>query len=493
MSKRNWTPEEDYFLKQNYLIQSKKIILENLKNRTWKSIEHRIKFLGLYKNKKSKEAKRDIWLEEELLEIKKNYITETKEYFSNKLPNRTWKAIKDKANQLGLNKVKKSYRIKWSKEEDFLLLKIYLKSNKENIQINFPNRSFVAIQQRALFLGIIKDKFRKVSRNIWTPEEELLVKENYLSKTKEFFSEKLPNRTWRSILYKASELNLYKKEKNKDASRNPWTENELDILKNKYQHNSKDYILNLFPNRTWKAIREKAIFLNIIREKNLINQDAVKKVTETNLKNHGVKSTFQLESVKEKSRQTNLKNLGVEYAMSSKKVQKKSENTNLEKRGVINPFKSKEVQEKIRQTRLKNNSFQHSKAEEKFLILLRKIIDPEIIHHKEHPELKYIIDYYSPNYNIWIQFDGVYWHGKYTDKEKLKNNYFFNIKRSNVHQIYNTMCRDEIQNEKITNLIRFWEDDVKYAVKTNTVKDLIIKKFLEKNIIIEEEKSGLLF
>ena len=240
--------------------------------------------------------------------------------------------------------------MKWKPEEDALLLKVYLDSKKEELLIYFPNRTYVAIKQRALFLGLVRDDSKRVSLDEWKEEEILILKENYLIQTKEFFSEKLPNRTWKSIVHKALKLGIYKNEKNKEVKRIPWTEEELNIVKKEYQHNLKEYIISLLPNRTWKAIREKANFLNIARDESLIRQETTENLAKSNIKNYGVVSLFQTEELKEIIKKKNLDNLGVAYPMQSKEVQQKSKDTCLKNWNVENPFQSKELQEKSKNT-----------------------------------------------------------------------------------------------------------------------------------------------
>ena len=83
-----------------------------------------------------------------------------------------------------------------------------------------------------------------------------------------------------------------------------------------------------------------------------------------------------------------------------------------------------------------------------------------------HPVIKHVIDYYMPAHDLWVQYDGVYWHGKI--KSDVSSRHALNIRK--------IIERDEFQNKAIPNLIRFWSDEVIDAVKDGTILDLINSK-----------------
>lgn len=102
-------------------------------------------------------------------------------------------------------------------------------------------------------------------------------------------------------------------------------------------------------------------------------------------KKYGVDNTFQLESVKEKSRQTNLENRGVEYAVQSSEVkqklhdslmnksekekelmQQKRKQTCIDKYGVDNPFKLQEFRDKSKETCIQRYGVEYASQSEKF-------------------------------------------------------------------------------------------------------------------------------
>lgn len=446
-------------------------------------------------------------------------------------------------------------------------------------------------------------------------------------------------RKFGAIERKALSLGLHRSGKNGIK----WTDIEINILKNIYQNSSRKFIEDSLPNRSWKAIREKAVYLNLIRDSKIIWEETVKTNKLNNLEKYGVESPFQLEKVKEQSKKTNLEKYGAEYPMQSPEVLAKSKNTllknygvehplqseklrkrakdttfknygvehplqseeikdqmrktnierynventfqgetfkerikqtNLEKYGVENPMQSKEIKEsailtnierygfktpsenpeimskikntnmdrygvahpfqsekfkeiikktnlerygvenpsqnieimnQVKQTNLKkygvtsvlaleeyrnrekalesikrNGSFTKSKPEIAFIEHLKKYVDEDLIHQIRHLEIGYLIDYYSPKYASYIQFDGIFWHGKNKDLDYYTNHPKFDLKKSMVKKIYGTKLRDIIQNNEIPNLVRFWEDEVKSAIKNKTVPELIYSKMKDK-------------
>jgi len=213
---------------------------------------------------------------------------------------------------------------------------------------------------------------------------------------------------------------------------------------------------------------------------------------QTNIKKYGHKSPAGNPAIRQKSLNTNMQRYGTQFPQKITEIKKKIVKTNITKYGVDNPAKSSEVKEKIKQTCIKrygveyslqssevrekgyetskkNNSFSKSKEEESFLKYL-KIFDDKLIPHVKHPVLGHNIDYYLPTLDLWVQYDGVYWHGK----EKRKN------LSKRARKIEKTVVRDELQNKTIKNLIRFWSDEVEIAVSNETIFDLIKEKIKSK-------------
>ena len=351
-----------------------------------------------------------------------------------------------------------------------------------------------------------------------------------------------------------------------------WADSEKNLLKEIYEDNSEDFIVLKFPDRTWRSIREMAIRMGLRRKGDVVQQGRLETLKENTQKKYGVDSTWQLDSVKEKSKQTNRKRRGTDFPLQSPEVKEKVKQAVRAQYGVDNVFQAEEIKEKIRSTNLERygaenpnqnpevrkrsmstneerygveNPFQmvdrvqkgmmekygatspqlvreirertiqtniarygsqfptqneeirkklsiilqspevkekkyqafknkksfFSSAEEDNFLKYLKQIDSHTKPHRLHPTTRFIIDYYMPTLDLWVQYDGVYWHGKdyKEDPQGYQNN---GIKRM--------MENDRIQNENIPNLIRFWSDEAIESIKNETVVDLIKKRVKEK-------------
>jgi hypothetical protein len=203
------------------------------------------------------------------------------------------------------------------------------------------------------------------------------------------------------------------------------------------------------------------------------SQNAIvqEKTKDTNLSRYGFKTPFQNEEIKEKIKETNVEKYGVSNPAQSEEIKNKIKQTCLQKYGVISFLKFEDIRRKGRELCIQNNSVGKSKGENNFKNFLL-LFDPNTMQHKEHPVLLQVIDFFMPNLNLWVQYDGVYWHGKTkrinTTRQSLK--------------IKKTIKRDQFQNENIPNLIRFWSDDVDRAIKNSSIIQLIESKIKEKTV-----------
>lgn len=197
--------------------------------------------------------------------------------------------------------------------------------------------------------------------------------------------------------------------------------------------------------------------LNKYGGKSPMSSDIVKKkVEKTILKKYGVKNIFSKKEVIEKIKENNLKKYGFEYAMQNKKVQEKVKQTCLQKYGTDNPSKnidiinkikskSKETYRKAWETMKEKGNFRKSKEEDAFFNYLITEIDKTTQRQVFHKG--FYMDFYLPKYNVYVQYDGDYWHGLLHTEEEL-------IKTKQGKVILETKKRDKIQNRIISNLIR---------------------------------------
>ena len=90
-------------------------------------------------------------------------------------------------------------------------------------------------------------------------------------------------------------------------------------------------------------------------------------------------------------------------------------------------------------------------TEDKFCKFIVENFDPDIKQSVVYPEnKKWIIDFYSKKYDLWIQFDGDYWHGRFVNERK---------ETERNKRIRKIIEKDKKQIEFIPNLIRVWESD----------------------------------
>lgn len=217
------------------------------------------------------------------------------------------------------------------------------------------------------------------------------------------------------------------------------------------------------------------------------------KIKETWIENYGVDHPLKSEEIQEKIKETCLERYGVDASLKSRHVRDKIEETCLKKYGVDNPYKSEEIRKKIKEkfvenygvdnpwkserirskidkkeitrkchlSMKRNGSYGKSKIEDKFHIFLCEIFGKDEIERQRFTH-KWNIDFYVRSIDIYIQFDGVYWHGLDRPIEIIKE---FKNPRDEI--ICETYFRDKRQNvwfeENGFNLLRItdkeFEDD----------------------------------
>ena len=223
----------------------------------------------------------------------------------------------------------------------------------------------------------------------------------------------------------------------------------------------------------------------------------------TNLKNRGVKYVFQDPTIKEKSKQTRYKkNNGNYYSINNinkikqawsektqnerDKIHKKFIKTVREKFGVDYPSQSDIVKEKIDYKDIRRKQHKtmkddgcynsQSKEEKEFYKILCNFFNKDdieinaLINNNLWP-----IDFYIKSINIYVQYDGIYWHGLDRSIEEIKK---YKTARDKI--IYRKYCTDKKQEKwfKDNNLtlIRVRSDEFYDALKNDIVKELLIEK-----------------
>jgi len=115
-------------------------------------------------------------------------------------------------------------------------------------------------------------------------------------------------------------------------------------------------------------------------------------------------------------------------------------------------------------TKHKNGSSKISKGELKCLNYIKENIDSEIQH--QVPYNNWVIDFYSPKFNLYIQFDGIVWHGL-KETEALKKSKLWDA-------IIKNREKDRMQDQTIFNLIRITDEE--FYKNSKIVEDKIYEK-----------------
>lgn len=126
---------------------------------------------------------------------------------------------------------------------------------------------------------------------------------------------------------------------------------------------------------------------------------------------------FSIPTVQKKIRQTMLARYGASTTLASPILHEKVHATMIERYGGPTPFSApklrnrldfSEMARKRHVTMKRNGAYKRSKEEELFGEYLSRFgtVETHIIINKIWP-----IDFYLPDHNVYVQFDGVYWHG----------------------------------------------------------------------------------
>lgn len=249
------------------------------------------------------------------------------------------------------------------------------------------------------------------------------------------------------------------------------------------------------------------------------------KIAKTNLEKYGCANVFACQSIKEKIKSTLVEKYGVDNPQKNKKIREKSKATCVERYGVDNPAKSQAVKdkesftqksksteekrlslEKRKSTNLKRYgvefSMQIQKVKEEFdwsevykksiktkkargtgtwsskIELLIKDILEEIfgknnIQEQVRVNKRWTIDFYISSQDVYLQVDGVYWHGLNRSIDVIKE-----FKSSKDKRILRTFLKDREQDAWFeTNnmkLVRMTDEEITTWQKTNELQKQIL-------------------
>jgi len=191
--------------------------------------------------------------------------------------------------------------------------------------------------------------------------------------------------------------------------------------------------------------------------------DIKQKIVVTTLKNYGVSNVLKLQSTIEAHRTVCREN--------GNEINQKRVNTCLEKYGVPVAMQAEEVKSKIdyheiaqksHDTMKRNGTFKKSGPENKLYELLCEKFGNDNVERQTKVN-GWAIDFYIKTIDLYIQLDGVYWHGLDRPIEDIKK---FEHKRDSV--IYTTYMRDIEQ-------VMWFKENNKRLVRGNSVEEIFIK------------------
>jgi hypothetical protein len=198
------------------------------------------------------------------------------------------------------------------------------------------------------------------------------------------------------------------------------------------------------------------------------------KTENTNLEKWGYKSTFSNSEVREKWKNTIREKYGVDHYFKTDEFKLKTKRYYLEKWGVEHQLNSEEVKERIKNTcllrygvstylntehsRSSVKKYNRSGYEDELVNWLISIgLNDEDIVKSDRKLLKpLLLDIYLPNYNLAIEFNGLYWHSEIFKSKDYHLNKTIGCNKHGIH------------------LIHIWEDDWKN--RKEVIKSIISNK-----------------
>lgn len=147
--------------------------------------------------------------------------------------------------------------------------------------------------------------------------------------------------------------------------------------------------------------------------------EILEKIKETNRKKFGSDWYLQTDDYKRKTKET-LEQYGVINVFQLKEVKDKIKQTNLERYGVEYNMQNKEVRNKVDITKRKNGTFNTSKPEQEIKRLLEEKF-PNVQYQYKSEKYPFNCDFYIPELDLYIEFQGTWTHGKHPFSESVED------------------------------------------------------------------------
>lgn len=253
-----WSKKELEILKKYYPIMGSSELAKLLPGRARTSIVQKAYRLGIQRENYR-------WTKQELEILRKHYpSTASNEEITAMLPNRTFYSIKTKAKLLKIRRgnyvptTKESTVRRWTRDEIDIVQTYYRQIPYKQMEALLPGRSVIAIAKMAKSLKMstiqpAKEWYQSGER--WTSLEEKILIDNYDNQPNEVLMQLFPSRTFLAIKAKASDLGL-KRPPEVWASRSkfrPWKQDEKDILKKYWNKKSIEEIAEIIGTKSAKS------------------------------------------------------------------------------------------------------------------------------------------------------------------------------------------------------------------------------------------------
>jgi len=232
------------------------------------------------------------WMGKEIEILREMYPTASWKELHRALPNRTKKAMGYKAESFGIR------RGNWISNEEQILIEKYPTTSIHELVRLIPRHSGRAIFAKATEIGLKKseeylykmmvDKINKawpkafaLREDFWSEDEIRLLVGNYSKISICDLVTLFPNRSRHAIESEGHNLKLKKRRghiQKKKVVNKPvswWSNEEREILKINYNKMSKERLMNLLPNRSWKGISKKALKIGLKRDVSYIMKKAI--------------------------------------------------------------------------------------------------------------------------------------------------------------------------------------------------------------------------
>lgn len=156
-----------------------------------------------------------------------------------------------RAVKLGIS-CKQGTDIPWSKQEDEIIIHQFMESGIDGVMKELPYRERSAVKKHLKELGLIpgkKEDATSIGQRRWTAEEDALIKELC---SQPYDENKFPGRKKSACAARAKKLGCgdslhisWRRTVDLKSSKEPWTEEELSVLKEKYATSSPEEIAAL--------------------------------------------------------------------------------------------------------------------------------------------------------------------------------------------------------------------------------------------------------